>query len=372
MDRAMKRSCDSHVDELAGYDSLCAQRDALDARCRDCIRPLHEAVFALDPILDWIVQWLARWHRVAVVGRLASVCRVWEAAVRRVTHVNLGHNVWGRWQYTELLGRYTCATSLHSHPKILLEEFEEAQVAHIATLVLDEPDEYDFDPCEYNISAWTGLRELTAPVECGTYRTYLRGLTGLTALTALTCAVSAFGDQRFVDRHEPPENLLRLTHLLELRIEGFPESLALRQLPRLRVLHSDRAHHFVDFTGSGVLNASDSEASPAELALMSAYDGARTGVLLSGEWRHGVFSGDARTDYGANNFYRGGLCDNRRHGPGLYWDYNEHDCYTAHWAHGQLHGELQRRDPEDKWLQRVATIEQWDRGTLVSTTAYRL
>jgi hypothetical protein len=135
----MKRSYDAPVDDLADYSALCAQRDALDERCRACIRPLHETVFAFEPIFEVMVQWLARWHRVAVVGRLASVCRGWESTVRRITHVNLGHNIWGHWMYSQLFERYACITSVRSHPKILLGALRPEHVARITELELDQP-----------------------------------------------------------------------------------------------------------------------------------------------------------------------------------------------------------------------------------------
>ena len=65
------------------YLALCAQRDALDAQCNECIRPLHEAVFALqDVIFKHILEWLARHEPIRVIARLAELSSAWRDLVR--------------------------------------------------------------------------------------------------------------------------------------------------------------------------------------------------------------------------------------------------------------------------------------------------
>ena len=316
------------------YISLCEQRDALDAQCRECIRPLHEAVWELtDVIFNHLVQWIAANERVAVVGGLASINHEWQSMVARITHVKLGRNDWGSCGYERLFSRYVLVTSVEAHPNMLLENIGLVHVSHITDLRLIERDELDYDPVEYDVTGWIGLRCLCLPDGLDTY---VKGLSNLTALTELTCSVTAFGDPRLGDEyHQSPETLLGLTRLQTLRVDGFDESLPFTKLPSLRELHSDRASHFVDYTGKGSLNTDDiSDKSDTERALCATYDGALTQLYCHGEWRDGIFSGYARIRYGDDTLFWGNLLDNRRHGAGSFWNYEKREAYDAHWSYG--------------------------------------
>lgn len=287
----------------------------------------------LDVFITHILNPISHAEPIEWLVPLCRVNKLWHRLIHQLRHISISRR--SSFEYDNILSRhFPLVTSLRSHRKILAIPFIPS-FARVVHLEIDEPCDDDTRSFGYSVKGWTSLRTL----KFRTSTNRVEGLRSLTQLTHLEIHAACFASIK-------PE-LRKLSNLRHLWIREFSPLLNLSCLPQLRHLESDRAHHFVDYTGTGVLDFDDdlSEAWEEERHARDRLAPACYQGTWTGEWKNGVFTGHAHYYYDTEEStaeYDGNMKDGKREGYGEETSLSDSTgmwtIYKGEWKNGVRHG----------------------------------